>query len=179
MNPEDKRLGMDRAITRRDFLNGTAVAIGSFAFSGNAKAADANYPPALTGLRGQHDGSFEVMHAIRDKDFWDKAGPIAETGEAYDLIVVGAGISGLTAAYLFRQQKGKGARILILDNHDDFGGHAKRNEFTSSNGKFLLGYGGSQSLQTPSYFSPVVKQLMLDLGSLGFKSNAAYEQGNR
>ena len=164
MNPNDKRLGMDRAITRRDFLNGTALAIGSLAFSGNARAADKKYPPALTGLRGQHDGSFEVMHAIRDKDFWDKAGPIGETGEAYDLIVVGAGISGLTAAHLYRQQKGKDARILILDNHDDFGGHAKRNEFTASNGKFLLGYGGSQSLQTPSYFSPVVKQLMLDLG---------------
>ena len=164
MNAHDKKLGMDCAITRRDFLNGTALAIGSFAFTGSASAANTPYPPALTGMRGQHDGSYEVMHAIRDKDFWDKAGPIAETGETYDLVVVGAGISGLTAAYLYRQQKGKGARILILDNHDDFGGHAKRNEFTSKSGKFLLGYGGSQSLQTPSYFSPAVKQLMVDLG---------------
>jgi spermidine dehydrogenase len=165
MDANDKFLGMDCAITRRDFLNGTALAIGGFALAGNASAANAPYyPPALTGMRGQHDGSFEVMHAIRNKDFWDKAGPIAETGETYDLIVVGAGISGLTAAHLFRQQKGKDARILILDNHDDFGGHAKRNEFTSKSGKFLLGYGGSQSLQTPSYFSPAVKQLMVDLG---------------
>jgi spermidine dehydrogenase len=165
MDANDKFLGMDCAITRRDFLNGTALAIGGFALAGNASAANAPYyPPALTGMRGQHDGSFEVMHAIRNKDFWGKAGPIAETGETYDLIVVGAGISGLTAAHLFRQQKGKDARILILDNHDDFGGHAKRNEFTSKSGKFLLGYGGSQSLQTPSYFSPAVKQLMVDLG---------------
>ena len=163
MNANDKFLGMDCAITRRDFLNGTALAVGSFAFTSRASAANTPYPPALTGMRGQHDGSYEVMHAIRDKDFWDKAGPIAETGESYDLVVVGAGISGLTAAYLYRQQKGKDARILILDNHDDFGGHAKRNEFASKSGKFLLGYGGSQSLQTPSYFSPTVKQLMVDL----------------
>ena len=48
--------------------------------------------------------------------------------EAYDLIVVGGGISGLAAAYFFRKQAAK-SRILILDNHDDFGGHARRNEF--------------------------------------------------
>ena len=82
MNPNDKRLGMDRAVTRRDFLNGTALAIGSLAFSGNARAADKKYPPALTGLRGQHDGSFEVMHAIRDKDFWDKAGANCRNGRS-------------------------------------------------------------------------------------------------
>ena len=167
MKHNDQILGMDRNISRRDFLNGTALAIASYSLGDMQTALAANtaaYPPALTGLRGQHEGSYEVMHEIRDKEFWKKSGPIAETGEVYDLIVVGAGISGLAAAHLYRQQAGAKARILILDNHDDFGGHAKRNEFTSSGGKFLLGYGGSQSLQTPSYFSPVVKKLLTDLG---------------
>ena len=132
----DKELGLSNPITRRDFLNGTALAIGGALTSrmtGPAIAASTNtYPPALTGMRGQHDGSFEVMHAIRDKDFFNKAGVPQETGENYDLVVVGAGISGLTAAHLYIQQAGPNARVLILDNHDDFGGHAKRNEYPPS-----------------------------------------------
>lgn len=86
-------------------------------------------PPTLAGMRGSHPGSFESAHALRDGTF-PKAGtsPI-DTGEHYDLIVVGGGISGLAAAYFYRAAAGPDARILILDNHDDFGGHAKRNEF--------------------------------------------------
>ena len=84
------------------------------------------YPPALTGLRGSHEGSFEVAHGFRDGETWDAV----ETGERdYDLVIVGAGISGLAAAYFYRKQNGPDSRILLLDNHDDFGGHAKRNEF--------------------------------------------------
>lgn len=161
----DRELGLSRPIARRDFLNGTALAIGAALAPGMAQAGSSTpYPPALTGLRGHHAGSFETMHAIRDGTFFKTAGAIEETREHYDLVVVGGGISGLAAAYLYRQQWGPKARILILDNHDDFGGHAKRNEFTASNGKLLLGYGGSQSLQTPSYFSPAVKQLLRELG---------------
>ena len=66
----------------------------------------------------------------------------------YDLVVVGGGISGLAAAWFYRRAK-PSARILILDNHDDFGGHAKRNEFTLD-GRRIIGYGGSQSLQSPN-----------------------------
>ncbi len=168
---KDKTLGMDRAISRRDFLNGTAVALGATAMGaatmgGTAESATAaSYPPALTGMRGHHKGSFEVMHSVRDGEYFTGLEDAEiDSGESYDLVVVGAGISGLAAAYLYRQQAGPKARILILDNHDDFGGHAKRNEFTASNGKMLLGYGGSQSLQTPSFFSPAVKQLMRDVG---------------
>ena len=91
------------------------------------------------------------MHSLRDGTFWQNAGAPEATGETYDLVVVGGGISGLAAAFLYRQQTGGKARVLILENHDDFGGHAKRNEFTAANGKQLIGYGGSQSLQTPSY----------------------------
>jgi spermidine dehydrogenase len=80
-------------------------------------------------MRGSHPGAFEVTHSLRDGTFWEKAGKPVETGEEYDLVVVGGGISGLAAAYFYRKQAGPSARILILDNHDDFGGHAKRNEF--------------------------------------------------
>ncbi|VTR56714.1 protoporphyrinogen oxidase [Serratia fonticola] len=62
--------------------------------------------------------------------------------EEFDLVVVGAGISGLAAACFWQQMKGKQQRILLIDNHDDFGGHAKRNEFSSENGT-LLGYGAA------------------------------------
>ena len=164
----DRELGLGRPITRRDFLNGTALAIGAAAAPGlllpGRARAQTSYPPALTGLRGHHEGSFELMHAIRDGDRSVLEGPVAETGERYDLVVVGAGISGLVAAWQYREQNGPSSRILILDNHDDFGGHAKRNEFTASNGRLVIGYGGSQSLQTPSFFSPAVQQLMARLG---------------
>jgi spermidine dehydrogenase len=103
------------------------------------------------------------MHAVRDGSFWPNAGEPVDTGEAYDLVVVGAGISGLSAAHLYRQQS-PGARVLLVDPLEDFGGHAKRNEFTASNGQTLIGYGGSQSLQTPTYFSPAVSALLRDVG---------------
>ncbi len=112
-------------------------------------------------MRGHHAGSFEVAHAMRDGDVPDFASrPIAED---YDLVVVGAGISGLAAAYFYRKHR-PGARILILDNHDDFGGHAKRNELTVD-GRLILGYGGSESLQSPkSLWSPVATGLLQELG---------------
>ncbi len=162
----DKTLGMGRAISRRDFMNGSAMALGAAALGTTTASAGivSHYPPALTGMRGNHKGSYEVMHSVRDGEYFTGLEEETATDEKYDLIVVGAGISGLAAAYLYRQQAGPKARILLLDNHDDFGGHAKRNEFTASNGKLLLGYGGSQSLQTPSFFSPAVKALLRDLG---------------
>ena len=69
--------------------------------------------------------------------------------ERYDLVVVGGGISGLAAAWFYRRARGADARILILDNHDDFGGHAKRNEFMLD-GRLVIGYGGSQSIDSPN-----------------------------
>jgi spermidine dehydrogenase len=173
----DRELGMNRAITRRDFLNGAAIAVGAMAAGVplvGAHAATTN-PAALTGLRGHHLGSFEVMHSLRDGTFWQNAGAPEATGETYDLVIVGGGISGLAAAFLYRQQTGGKARVLILENHDDFGGHAKRNEFTAANGKQLIGYGGSQSLQTPSYFTPAVKKLLLDIGINTKKFHGYYD----
>ena len=174
---------MDRPITRRDFLDGVALTIGGTmlgAFSLPAAAQEAGvdaavYPPAGTGLRGQTDAAQNVMHAIRDGSFWAANPAVAETGETYDLVVVGAGISGLAAALLWRQQRPE-ARILIIDPLDDFGGHAKRNEFTTSEGRLLIGYGGSQSMQTPSYFSAAVTQLLSDVGIEPARFEEFYDQ---
>src|SRR5581483_9250914 len=168
----DKDLGMDRGITRRDFLNGIAFTSGAAILPPHLLAALQNdldpekspnyYPPALTGLRGSHVGSFEVAHAIRDGNFWEKAGTPTPTGEKFDLIVVGGGISGLSAAYFFRKAN-PNARVLILENHDDFGGHAKRNEFTVSDRR-LLGFGGTFSIESPAPYSAVAKGVVEDLG---------------
>jgi spermidine dehydrogenase len=174
---------MDRPITRRDFLDGVALTIGGTALGAFGLPAAAQeggveaavYPPAGTGLRGQTDAAQTVMHAIRDGSFWAANPAVAETGETYDLVVVGAGISGLAAAFLWRQQRPE-ARILIIDPLDDFGGHAKRNEFTTSEGRLLIGYGGSQSMQTPSYFSPAVTQLLSDVGIEPARFEEFYDQ---
>ncbi|AMN39903.1 NAD(P)-binding protein [Rhodoplanes sp. Z2-YC6860] len=149
-------------ITRRDFLNGAALTVAAGLTPAAQLGAQPNlYPPALTGLRGQHAGSFEIAHALRDgQSFALGNAPIEER---YDLVVVGGGISGLSAAWFYRRARPE-ARILILDNHDDFGGHAKRNEFTIG-GRRMIGYGGSQSLQSPNtLYSPVAKKLLTDLG---------------
>lgn len=172
----DHELGMNRSITRRDFLNGIAIGaggalaspwlaslLGAPAVPSPAQDRPGYYPPTLTGMRGSHPGSFEVAHALRDGTFWQDAGKTIETGEEYDLIVVGGGISGLAAAYFYRRQLGSSSRILILDNHDDFGGHAKRNEFHVA-GRMLLTNGGTFAIESPFPYSKEARGLMTELG---------------
>lgn len=173
MNDHDRYLGMDRAITRRDFLNGAAIAIGAtfvpqhWAFGSTTAMEPQNqsgyYPPTKTGMRGSHPGSFEIAHSLRDGTFWDSAEKPIDTGESYDLVVVGGGISGLAATYFFRERAGNSARILILENHDDFGGHAKRNEFHLG-GRLQLLNGGTFLIDSPTPYSPVADGLLKKLG---------------
>jgi len=169
----DRFLGMDQPITRRDFLNGIAVGAAAAA-SGPllgavpsaaelppaAQDAFGYYPPLLTGLRGSHPGSFEDAHTLRDGKTWTTA---TDTGEEYDLIVVGAGLSGLAAAHFYRAQTNAHSRILILDNHDDFGGHAKRNEFNLSGHLNLLN-GGTLEIDSPRPYGPIAAGLLTALG---------------
>jgi spermidine dehydrogenase len=186
-----KDLGMDREITRRDFLNGVAIAAGGTLVGGGIgtetllaaaaldefapeKALD-YYPPARMGMRGNHDGTFTFAHRLRDGEAADSFGEPVDTGENYDLVVVGGGISGLAAAYFFHKTAGKSARILILDNHDDFGGHAKRNEFRAG-GRMVLGYGGTQSIESPGKYSDVAKALISEIGVKTEKFYKAYDQ---
>jgi spermidine dehydrogenase len=171
----DRELGMNRDITRRDFLNGMAVGAGAVIANawlpemlgaqdaGMGQDAPGYYPPALTGMRGSHPGALETAHALRDGESWEKAGKPVETGENYDLVVVGGGVSGLAAAYFYRKQVGNSARILILDNHDDFGGHAKRNEFRPG-GRLLLTNGGTVAIESPFAYSKEARGLISELG---------------
>ena len=155
-------------VTRRDFLNGTRVAIGASLLSPWAQAFGSDvssfelphdyYPPNKTGLRGSHDGSWETMHARVAGTTW----PRRKAHENYDLVVVGAGISGLSAAHFYREAN-PGARVLLLDNHDDFGGHAKRNEFELG-GRKHIAYGGTESIDTPSSYTEISRQLLVDIG---------------
>lgn len=161
---------MKDKITRRDFLNGTQIAIGASLLSPLLTACDVSspqtgftlpthyYPPSKTGLRGSHDGSWETMHArVSGEEF-----PHQAPSEQHDLIIIGAGISGLSAAHFHRKEEPK-AKILILDNHDDFGGHAKRNEFDVE-GQFRMGYGGTEAIDTPSAYAPESIELLRDIG---------------
>jgi spermidine dehydrogenase len=176
-NHKDRELGMDREISRRDFLNGVSIAVGASLIPVNSTWLNAfgipqspfapekdpgYYPPAKTGMRGSHDGSWEVAHELRDGNDKDWAESV-DDGESYDLVIVGAGISGLAAAYFYRKFAGQQSKILILDNHDDFGGHAKRNEFQAGQ-RLLLGYGGTQSIEAPGNYSEVSIGLLKELG---------------
>ncbi len=183
---KNRELGMHCPITRRDFLNGVAIGAGGLLATDPVLAAlvaeetvpertPGYYPPALTGMRGNHDGTFTYAHQLRDGKRWDSAGAAAKSGEAYDLVVVGGGISGLAAAYFYRKSAGKSARILVLDNHDDFGGHAKRNEFRAG-GRMLLSYGGTQSIESPGEYSDVAKGLLAELGIQTERFYKAYDQ---
>ena len=175
--PSDKRIGMQRAITRRDFVQGAAVAAGAALQAGalgssglaNASAAVsagaqrmtiADYPPVKTGMRGSHPGAYEIAHALaRDGAKFPEP---KSTEEHYDLIVVGAGISGLAAAHYYQKRFGADSKILLLENHDDFGGHAKRNEFHQS-GEMVLSMGGTHNLEWWS-FSKTVNAFMQEHG---------------
>ena len=164
---------MKKNVTRRDFCNGILVAGGvntfgcsnlfgkdGFLYKGSNKLFT-DYPPMLSGMRGNHEGSYEVAHAL----VWNNQKPSSyiDLNEEYDLVIVGAGISGLTAAKFYQNKRGPKSRILLLDNHDDFGGHAKRNEF-DQDGRTLLGLGGSVNLDNPNDYSQIAKSLLKELG---------------
>jgi spermidine dehydrogenase len=169
MNNKDKKLGMDRDITRRDFIHDVSLAslglalpagVAAHAATGSPVPAGENYPPVRTGMRGSHPGAFEVAHALAREG---KSFPTpTDIDESYDLVVVGGGISGLAAAYYYRKRFGPDARILILENHDEFGGHARRNEFHQG-GRMRLSWGGTMNLEYP-LFSDEVNELLAELG---------------
>src|ERR1700728_2287411 len=116
MSHNDRELGMHRRITRRDFLNGVAISAGALTTASKVGAAPGDLtnpeeapdydPPVLTGMRGDHDDIYKVPHSIRDHDFWQTAGTPSDTGEEYDLVIVGGGISGLAAAHFYRKATG-------------------------------------------------------------------------
>jgi len=183
MKHSDRDLGMHRNITRRDFLNGASVAVGSsllatpLAAAGvpaSAQSVPGYYPPTRAGLRGSHPGSFEFAHLLRDGRRWNDTGESLDTGEEYDLVVIGGGISGLAAAWFWRDRTGPDARILILDNHDDFGGHAKRNEYHYK-GRTLIDLGGTAYIEDPPHYPVNARTLIEELGIDVGQSRAVFD----
>ena len=165
-------------LTRRDFVNGSAATIACTSLAGISPLfanQHAPYPPALTGLRGSHPGANTVAHQ-RSWQGGYQPGIVKPLDEHYDLVVVGAGLSGLAAAAFYRQQSGPDKTILILDNHDDFGGHAKRNEHTID-GQTLISYGGSQTLVEPRTADPIIRKLFTDIGIDLYRFDTAFDQG--
>src|SRR3984885_10710656 len=166
----DRELGLERRIARGDVLQGMTIGVVMGGLAPElAQAAEAEaqslqgyYPPGRLGMRGSHPGSFEAAHQLRDGDFWNHASSLIDTGENYDLVVVGGGISGLSAAWFYRAAR-PGAKILIIENHDDFGGHAKRNEF-HINGRTELINGGTLEISSPYPYRQVTGGLPKTVG---------------
>jgi spermidine dehydrogenase len=181
----DPALGKE-GVTRREFVEGAVgTLVGAAALVGGASAStaraaqaaevpavtgssaaltspgSADYPPSLQGMRGQIQG-MRAAHALRDG-----AGvPAAEDlDEHYDLVVVGAGMSGLAAAYFFRKAL-PNAKVLILESCDDFGGHARRNEFNVG-GRQVISTGGAYQISFPATYTPEGKALLADIGVNG------------
>jgi spermidine dehydrogenase len=185
---------MDRRIPRRDFLNGFAIGItGACAIATSRPPAAAShqaappqapaeYPPARTGLRGNYPSAVAAFGPMQAGAYREFPALDVDTRETYDLVIVGGGISGLAAAHFWRRALGNGQKILILDNHDDFGGHAKRNEFTYE-GRTFIGYGGTMGIATPYPYSYTAKRLVEELGievdrNAEFQNRAAFDKLN-
>ncbi|MBQ0959149.1 NAD(P)-binding protein [Ideonella sp. 4Y11] len=151
-------------ITRRDLIHGAALsALGASAQAG--------------GFAGQTDADNAVAHAWRDQPSrWDNQAVLRDEDEP-DLLVVGAGISGLAGAWWFREHAGRPVTIRVLEAASELGGHARRNTFTSRSGATLIGYGGSQSLDSPSLFSPAVHALLRGVGVDLQRFDTAFDQG--
>src|ERR1700753_1356120 len=135
-------------ITRRDFLGATLLGSGAMLLSGMTPAQLLAAADEFSGYGGVGDftksnaNAFEVLtagHRMRDGGYGTD---VSDTGESYDCVIVGGGISGLAAALFFRRIAGANASVLILENHPIFGGEAKQNEF-EVDGKRIVGHQGS------------------------------------
>ena len=189
--PRDSHaVGMTRRIPRRDFLNGVAIGITGAYAVGMTKSLGAaaplqpqasvdpnRYPPARTGLRGNYPAAVEAFSPMERGVYRQLPAGAVNTQEAYDLVIVGAGISGLAAAHFWRRALGANQKILILDNHDDFGGHCKRNEFQYQ-GRIFIGYGGTMGISTPFPYSYTAKRLIEELG-IQVERNSEFQSPSR
>ncbi|MGA2419181.1 MAG: NAD(P)-binding protein [Candidatus Acidiferrum sp.] len=160
---------MSRDLTRRDFLGSTLLASGAALLDGlspaqllAARAQTPNTTPKKsnddwTGFGGvgeysvSNGNTLEVLqagHKMRDGAYSPLPADTIDTGELFDCVIVGGGISGLAAALFFLRQAGPGQTCLILENHPIFGGEAKQNAF-EVDGKRLIAHQGSAIYLVP------------------------------
>jgi len=152
----DDKLGMDTGITRRDYLNSTLLASGGLLLSGACPMellaeSDWNGYGGVGEYSNSNGNTYEVMteaHKIRDRVFEPLPADVPDTGEQYDCVIVGGGISGLAAALFFTREAGRAKTCLVLENHPIFGGEAKGNEFLVD-GQTVIAHQGSAM-----YFPP-------------------------
>jgi spermidine dehydrogenase len=155
----DASLGMDLPITRRDFLGSTLLASGAALLGGMTPVELLAGRDDFTGYGGvgeysaSNGNTWDVLtagHSIRDGIYDPLPKEIVDTGETYDCVIIGGGISGLAAALFFQRQTQRQAasdmKCLILENHPIFGGEAKQNEFLVD-GKRLIAHQGSAIYQ--------------------------------
>jgi spermidine dehydrogenase len=156
-NSFDRELGIGADITRRDFLNASLIGAGAALLEAAAPSrllAQARPFDGPSGIgdyarsNGNTEAVLRVGHDLRDGKYAALLKNPIDTGESYDLVVVGGGISGLAAAYEFKQHKTPKQTCLILENHPIFGGEAKENEFMV-NGQRLVGPQGSNGTIVP------------------------------
>jgi spermidine dehydrogenase len=163
LSSAERALGMHTAITRRDFLGATLMASGAALLSGLAPIEllaqldkdDWSGYGAIGEYRKSCGNPREVMlagHKIRDRAYADPEQAATDTGEMYDCVVVGGGISGLAAALFFQRGTGSKTKCLILDNHPIFGGEAKQNDF-EVDGHHLTAHQGSAIYLVPYPYS--------------------------
>ena len=180
-------------VTRRDFLNSTLIGAGAALLGAGARPGFAAFggagelPPPLLGAdwygyggvgdyAASHGNTPEALtraHALRD-GLYDWASPeVTDTGETYDLVIVGGGLTGLSAAHRFRQTRRPGEKALVLDNHPVFGGEAKRNEFLID-GHRILAPQGSNGFSVPEGDHPMAQAGRYFFEELGIPTEFDY-----
>ncbi len=179
---EDRDLGLHTRITRKDFLNTTLLGVGgallaraapAWAFPDTPQAAPPAAGDTWTGYAGVGDYArsngntkpvLDAAHRVRDGVYTALPTGTIDTGELYDVVVVGGGIAGLAAAYTVARDTERKATCLVLENHPIFGGGAKQNEFTV-NGVRLVGPQASNQFGVPRESSTsIASQAWTDFG---------------
>lgn len=162
----DDALGLNASITRRDFLNGTLLSlIGVWAAHRSPMEVLAQSPR----WGGNTQDVLAAGHAVRDGAYDNPKIAARDTGEVFDLVIIGGGFSGLGAAYFFNQVKGNTARVLVLENHRMFGGNARRDEFTIKGETLYAPQASIVNQEQPPAFAPppavqrIFQELRIDL----------------
>ena len=194
------------SITRRDFVGGTLVGSGAALLSANAPGAMAMSKPSppdfklgrtvplplndlnkdWTGYGGVGDyavangnthAEVNAAHTLRNGDFQGRVRDAEDTGEEYDLVVVGAGFAGCTAAYTLLKEK-PDARVLICDNLEMFGGEARHNEF-EVDGYQLWAPQGSTGAVWPLHEAKKVEMYSPIWAELGLPEHFEWQQSKQ